>query len=79
MYCFNASAWPSKRPATDVHSFVAAAFFAWHNHSYGPCYGPLKLTPSSNINLIGVVSLFVSYWPPLATMDAISTTIVASW
>jgi hypothetical protein len=32
-YRFNASTWPSKWPATEVHSFVAAAFFAWRNHS----------------------------------------------
>ena len=29
------------------------------------------------INLIGVISLFVSYWPPMPTMDAVSATIVA--
>ena len=29
--------------------------------SQGQCYGPLKLTLSSNINLIGVISLFVFY------------------
>ncbi len=28
MNCFNASAWPSKWPAMEVHSFVTAAFFA---------------------------------------------------
>jgi hypothetical protein len=33
MYHFNASARPSKWPATEVHSFVAAGFFAWHNCS----------------------------------------------
>jgi hypothetical protein len=32
---------------------------------------------SSNINLIGVISLFVTYWPPAANMDAILATIVA--
>jgi len=31
----------------------------------------------SNIYLIGVISLFVTYWPMLATMDAVSATIVA--
>jgi hypothetical protein len=40
----------------------------------GPCYCPL---PSSIINLIGVISLFVSYWPPPATIDAFLATIVA--
>ena len=30
---FNASAWPSKWPAMEVHSFVAAAFFASRNRS----------------------------------------------
>ena len=34
------------------------------------------LMPSSNINLIGVISLFVCYWSPPTTMDAISATIV---
>ena len=29
------------------------------------------------INLIGVISLLVSYWLPPATMDAVSATIVA--
>ena len=33
MYCFNLSTWPLKWPATEVHSFVAAAFFVWHNRS----------------------------------------------
>jgi hypothetical protein len=33
MDCFNASAWPSKWPAMEVHSFVAAAFFASRNRS----------------------------------------------
>ena len=35
----------------------------------------LKLTPTSNIFLEGFISLFVSYWPPLSTMDAFSATI----
>ena len=30
---FNASAWPSKWPAMEVHSFVAAAFLASRNRS----------------------------------------------
>ena len=30
-----------------------------------------------NINLIGVISLFICYWPPSVTMDAVSATIVA--
>ena len=33
--------------------------------------------PSSNINLIGVISLFVCYWPLPLTMDAVLATIVA--
>ncbi len=37
----------------------------------------LKLMPSSNNNLIGVISFFVSYWPPPAIMDVVSVTIVA--
>jgi len=32
---------------------------------------------SSNNNLEGFISLFVSYWPLPTTMDAVSTTIVA--
>jgi hypothetical protein len=43
-----------------------------------PCYGPFKLMPSYFINLIGVMSLCVSYWPPPGTMDAVSATIVTS-
>jgi len=41
------------------------------------CYGPFKLTPSYFINLIGVIHLFVSYWPQPLTMDTVSATIVA--
>jgi hypothetical protein len=37
----------------------------------------LKLTLTNNINLIGGDSLFISYWPLPATMDAVSATIVA--
>jgi hypothetical protein len=37
----------------------------------------IKLTPSYDINLIGVISLFILYWPSLTTVDAILTTIVA--
>ena len=40
---------------------AAAAYFDCCNRSQGPCYGPLKLTPSYYINLIGVISLFISY------------------
>ncbi len=29
------------------------------------------------VNLIGVISLFISYWPPTTTRDAVSATIVA--
>jgi hypothetical protein len=57
---------------------VAADILFDTTHSYGPCYGPLKLTPSSNINLIGVISLFLCYWPPLTTMYAVLATIVAN-
>ena len=32
--------------------------------------------PSSNTNLIGIISLFVSYWLPLTTMDAVLATII---
>ena len=41
------------------------------------CYGLLKLMPSININLIGVISLFVSYWLLPATMNAVLATIGA--
>jgi hypothetical protein len=61
----------------EVHSFAAAAYFDFCSRSYGPCYGPLKLMPISNINLEGFISLFVSYWPPLTTMNAVLATIVA--
>jgi len=43
-----------------------------------PCYGPFKLILSYYINLIGFISLFVSYWPPPLTRDAVLATIVAS-
>jgi hypothetical protein len=32
--------------------------------------------PSSNINLIGIISLFISYWLPPTTMDAVLATII---
>jgi len=41
------------------------------------CCGPFKLTPSYDNNLIGVISLCISFWPPPPTMDAVSATIVA--
>ena len=47
------------------------------NVAKGPWYGPFKLTPSYYFNLIGVISLFISYWPPPPTMDAVTATIVA--
>ena len=42
-----------------------------------PCYCPFTLILSYYLNLIGVISLFVSYWPPPTTRDTISATIVA--
>jgi hypothetical protein len=42
-----------------------------------PCYGSFKLTLSYDINLIGVISLCISFWLPPPTMDAILATIVA--
>jgi hypothetical protein len=36
----------------------------------------IKTNAESTINLEGFISLFVSYWPPPMTMDAVSTTIV---
>ena len=70
--------WPSKWPATEAHSLVSADILLDTTCSEGQCSGPLKLTLSSNINLIGVINLFVCYWPPPATLDAVSATIVAS-
>jgi len=67
----------SKWPVMEVHSFIDAASFVWRIVSKQPCYGPLKLTPSSNINLVGLISLFVCYWLPPTTMDAVLATIVA--
>ena len=32
-YCFNASVWLSKWPATEAHLFVTAPFFTWCNPS----------------------------------------------
>jgi hypothetical protein len=46
------------------------------NEAKRPCYGSFKLTLSYDINLIGVISLIISYWPPPMTMDAVSATIV---
>ncbi len=51
--------------------------FAWRNRSQRPCYCPFKLMRSYNINLIGNISLFTSYWPPPTTMEAVLATIVA--
>ena len=31
-----------------------------------PCYGQFKLTPSYDINLVGVISLSIHYWPSLS-------------
>jgi len=61
----------------EVHLFAATTYFNCCNRSEGPCYGPFILTPSYYINVIGVISIFVSYWPPPTTRDAVSTTIVA--
>ena len=44
-----------KWPATEVHSFVAVAFFAWRNRILGACYGPLKLI-ASHIIVVHYVS-----------------------
>jgi len=77
MYCFNASAWPSKWPTAEVHLFFIAAFFAWRNHSQGPYYGSIKLMSSYDIDLIGVISLLIRYWLLPTTIDAVLATIVA--
>jgi hypothetical protein len=61
----------------EVHLFATATYFDCCSRGKGPCYGPLKLIASSKINLEGYISLFVSYWPPPTTMDAILATIVA--
>jgi hypothetical protein len=42
-----------------------------------PCYGPFKLTPRHYIILIGVISLYLSYWSPPTIRNAVSATIVA--
>jgi hypothetical protein len=55
---------------------LLSSFLFAVNVANGPCYGPFKLTQSYNINLIGVISLFVCYWPLLTTVDAILATIV---
>ncbi len=74
-HCTGASSWPLKWPTKEVHLFVTAAFFAWCNCSKGPCYGPLKLIASYIIVVYYVIKQFVSYWPPLTTMDAVLATI----
>jgi hypothetical protein len=68
---------PLKWPATEVHLLVTIIFLHDTTHSKGPCNGPLKLMPSRNINPEGFISLFISYWLPPLTMDAVSATIVA--
>jgi hypothetical protein len=40
-------------------------------------YDPFNIMLSYDLNLLGVVSLFVCYWPLPMTIDAISATIVA--
>ncbi len=75
-YCTTASARPPKLPATEVHFFVITASFVWKIAAKRPCYGMYKLKKSSDINLIGVVSLFVCFWPLPMTMDAVLATIV---
>ncbi len=61
----------------EAHLLVTTEILLDTTCSQGPCYGPLKLMLSSSINLIGVLSLFICYWPPLMTMDAVLATIVA--
>ena len=57
-------------------SLLPPLSFVW-NIAERPCYGPLNQMLSYCINLIGVISLFVCYWPSPATMDAVLATIVA--
>jgi hypothetical protein len=40
-----------------------------------PCYGRFKLMLNSNINLIGVITLFVYFWPSPTTIDEVLATI----
>ncbi len=65
--------------ACDGGTFVCPhrIFLFTVNVAKEPCYSPFKLTPSYNINLIGVISLFGCYWPSPTMMDAVSATIVA--
>ncbi len=76
MHRLNTSAWP-KWPAKEVHCSSSSPLLFDQNVAKRPCYGPFKLMPSYNINLIGVIILFVWYWPPPATMNAVLATIVA--
>ena len=63
--------------ASNGGTFVCCCrLFCWSNVAKRPWYGPLKLMPSSNINLIGIISLFISYWLPPTTMDAVLATII---
>ncbi len=57
--------------------FPIVDFLSDINVAKGPCYSPFILMPSYNINLIGVISLFVRYWPSPTTINAVSATIVA--
>ena len=42
-----------------------------------PWYGPLKVTPSYDINLIGIIRLFICYWLSPTTMGTVLATVVA--
>ncbi len=55
--------------AQDGGTFIQAKL---HNYNH------YKLRPSYNINQIGVISLFIWYWPSPTTIDTISATIVAA-
>ena len=64
--------------ANDRGAFVPhCCLFCMIIHSNKTMLWSIKLTTSCNINLIGLISLFIWYWLLPVTMDAISATIVA--
>jgi hypothetical protein len=60
------------------HVDTIVNFVINNNCSQRPCYGPLKLKLRDSNIYYTVISLLLCFGCPLAKMDAISATIVAS-
>ena len=60
-----------EEPQRELHYF-AIELLGYHKKLWS-----IKTLPSSIIDLECLISLFISYWPPSMTMDAVSATIVA--